>query len=63
LTTKYGLKKGRNYATKPLRINQKTKKIYGFTLLNASRRQQGKSSTASLPFSLMPPTVRVKNAA
>ncbi len=37
-----------------LRHDPKTKKVRGFTLLNASRQQLKKSRSFSLPFSLVP---------
>ncbi len=37
-----------------LRINPRSKKVRGFTLLNASRRLRGSSRAVSLPFALAP---------
>ena len=36
-----------------LRVDSRTKKVRGFTLLNASKRKHGKAGSA-LPFSLVP---------
>jgi len=37
-----------------VRINPRTKRIRGFTLLNASRRAKKSMSSSSLPFTLHP---------
>lgn len=39
-----------------LRINPRTKRIRGFTLINASRRTQSVETPAPLPFSLVATT-------
>ncbi|KKW19719.1 MAG: hypothetical protein UY63_C0007G0003 [Parcubacteria group bacterium GW2011_GWA2_51_10] len=39
-----------------LRVNPRTKRIRGFTLINASRRAQGAKIPAPLPFSLVSTT-------
>lgn len=40
-----------------LHVNPRTKKVRGFTLMNASRRGTGSKQTSLLPFSIIP-TVR-----